>query len=130
VTGNPLLEGGTLRREMHLWERSGRSTAQVVLRDGWKPGEPHGRRRGATNPHGLVRIKPSQSGRTARADHVRKVALPDPGQPGSGIHEEHDGGAVFEKTPREEPGSGSQQTLRWAVAVVKKGRARPGSLCR
>lgn len=96
-TRNPLLGREKLRRDQAPVGRVTPGARFVVLRDGSKPGEPHGRRRGATNPHGLMWRKPSQSGRTARADQVRDVAIPNPRQLGIGTHEEHDGGAVFEK---------------------------------
>jgi len=62
----------------------------------WKPGEPHGRLRGATNPQGLVWSKPLKPGGTARAErardwHFRALACQE------WTHRERDGGAIFEK---------------------------------
>lgn len=42
-----------------------------------QPGEPHDRHQGATNLEGARWSKPSQSGRTTRAERIRKVAAPD-----------------------------------------------------
>lgn len=86
---------------------------------GSKPGGPHGRLRGATNPRGSVRSKPSKSGRTTRTERARDVAISGPGSPGVDAQCEYDGEAVFERIPREEPG-GHGGSPQW-----KKGRVKP-----
>jgi hypothetical protein len=68
-------KGGTPRR---------RVGCRRMSVSGSKPGEPHDRLRGATNPQSSVRSKPSKSGGTTRTERVRDMAMPEPRETGSG----------------------------------------------
>lgn len=87
VTGNAATDRGERFEGMGVRE-DGRQFGWSRDRSGAgrKPGEPYGRLRGATNPQGILRSKPSKSGGTTRTDQSRS-GISGTGRPSDGSAE-------------------------------------------
>jgi len=108
-------KGDTPRR------RVGHGRMSVV---GSKPGEPHDRLRGATNPQGSVRSKPSKSGGTTRTERAREVANPEPRATGSGRTKP----TSMEGRSLKNPKRGARTHWRLRSASGERAAARPENL--